>query len=211
MRHFLNEVKKLPVAAILLTLSGLAMLLFPLTVITVLVRTIGILAILYALLHLCEIFATAQHTVFTPLSLLLVLALLACGIVLTVAPDESTGFFILIAGIYLVFDGVGTLYRLHAARAGFSRVTDMPAHGYAYWCTLVMALAGCVLGIVMILLPRHSARVVAILIGIALLSSGVRMLLLWIRARRLLYAARIQSEKHTYVEADFTDKTGEDE
>ena len=188
-RQFLS---KFPLFDLLTAIFALLLMIAPISVITLVIRTIGITAALYAILRLVFNFTLNVRGVLFTLYSVSYVMLLVFGAILLINPKGALAFLSVSVGLYLIVDGVIRLLR--ASRAS----------GAAMVVGMTLAALTVLFGSVLLFYPAGAVKISAILVGAALLTSSItNITVLYIPQRRHF------NSKQNYIETDFIDKSDE--
>ena len=188
-RQFLS---KFPLFDLLTALFAILLIAAPISVVTLIIRSIGIAAALYAVARLILSFAISERDLLFTLYSVSYVMLLVFGAILLINPKGALAFLSVSVGLYLIVDGVIRLLR--ASRAS----------GAAMVVGMTLAALTVLFGSVLLFYPAGAVKISAILVGAALLTSSVtNITVLYIPQRRHF------NSKQNYIETDFIDKSDE--
>ena len=150
--------------AILCMLLGLALLMWPDQSMNVLGYGFGAVLALSGLLQVGGYVASDRQGFFKKLQLLAGILIAVVGVAILLAPKTVMKLTIVVIGIVMLYHGVMDI------KFGF----DIKSCKGGKWSvTLIMGLVTCALGVLVLVNPFESARVLMIIIGAGLIFDGV--------------------------------------
>lgn len=118
---------------------------------------------------------------------------LALGIIILLNPDNIMNFICVVLGVAVLADGLLKIQiALDSKRFGISK----------WWLILAVAFIACVCGILLLVRPSESIRVIIVLMGISLLAEGILNLSTVITAVKI-----VRNQQPDYIEIhEYTEK-----
>lgn len=162
MKKFFSEKWQKIIKACSFLIIGLAFILVPSSALSVTLRIIGGLLLIYEAIEIYEIFKAYRHSTVLSLVLINEVFLVLLALMLLINPLGAVRTLSLIVGIYfLVFGSVG-LYRSIGAK-------DIKG--------IVLNSVSALVGFMLLVLPYVFQSLITLILGIALIIKGVNLLL----------------------------------
>ena len=212
LRALLNLPSRFPLYAVIAAFTGLLMLILPLEHLPTVLIISGILTILYAILRILSVFFNTGELFSAGITVFALIGILLLGFTLALAPKESAEILATLVGAYLLIDGSVGLVKLLLQRSQFYLVSvygkKMSNKSIIFLAILssLMIIAGILLTAIQI----SDSRLGEVLCAIALIyAAGERIFFAYSenKSRKKLIP---KSEKDSYIEAEFVDKTDTD-
>lgn len=189
----MNSLKKEKLGSLIISLLylvlGFCIILFPTRSLETICFIVGIIAAVIGLYKTLFFFLRHHRNYIIWLDLISGLFSLLAGILLMLHPTFITNLFPVIIGILVIIDSAFKLQTsLNLRKKLFKN----------WWSLFFIALAGLVLGFLLVIHPFEANKVALILVGISLLLNGIQNLL------SLFYTVKIK-KNNTALEADFID------
>ena len=162
MKKFLSEKWQKIIKAISFLLIGLAFIFVPGTALSVTLRIIGALVLVYEALEIYEIVRANKNSPALALFLVNEIFVAILALMLLINPTGAVKLLSLIVAIYFIVFGAIGLYRSIDSRDTKAIVLNSVTGG---------------IGLLLLVLPYLFADVVTIILGIALIVKGVNLLL----------------------------------
>lgn len=177
------------VSSILFCLLGLLLLVLPDFSIRLFGQCLGVFMILFGLVKLVGYFSRDLFRLAFQYDLAFGILIAALGILTLVRPEPGVGFLCVMLGICVLADGLFKLQiALDARTFGIGR----------WWLILALALLTGVFGALLLFRPGEGARLLAVLLGLGLLSEGILNLCVALCTVKI-----VAHQKPDVIEADF--------
>ena len=190
--RFKQFLSKFPLFDLLTALFAILLISAPISVVTLVIRAIGVSAAIYAVARLIFAFALGERSVLFTLYSVAYVMLLVFGAILLINPDGALAFLTVTVGLYLIVDGIIRLLRSSRA-VGAPMVVGM-----------TLAALTVLAGSILLFFPASAVKLSAILVGAALLMSSVTNITVHFIPKKRSFSA-----KEKYIEAEFVDKSNE--
>lgn len=155
---------------ILLVLLGIFTFFNPRTLLRWVVRIYGIIAIITGLSDIVFYVKTTRYTGFGPvISLITGIISTMMGFMLAVYPGSGSWILVLMLPVWIIAHSISRLCHLDEIRN-----TSGDGH---YYFSLVLNIAGIVLGILMIFSPSFNYLAAGIVIGVCMIVMGIEMII----------------------------------
>lgn len=124
----------------------------------------GIILIVFGAFKLVGYFSKDLYRLAFQYDLAFGILTLALGIIILLNPDNIMNFICVVLGVAVLADGLLKIQiALDSKRFGISK----------WWLILAVAFIACVCGILLLVRPSESIRVIIVLMGISLLAEGI--------------------------------------
>lgn len=180
MHTFVEEMKRnSAISAIVTTLIGIVLVLYPDTAGRVMCYILGAGLILMGVVQLIISIRAERIGIYSRFSMVMDLALFLIGIWVCSKPDSVLALVPIIVGIIMIYHGFMDIsYTLDMKNAGAAK----------WWVALILALLTFAFGIALVLNPFLAYEVTMMLVGIVLLYDGgtdvILLIAAWITQRR---------------------------
>lgn len=181
-------------AGIITAAAGVALALFPIDLLSWILRAIGLLLLVLEAFRIIDVFKikTRDAVFFTTLISEITVALLA--LILLTAPLDALRTLAVAVGIYLTVTSALAIYR--AYRIG--------GRGAAFIGSTVLSIVTAVAGVWLIIYPASLYSFIGISLGIALIIKGALLIIDGMIADR-----SVKKDNRDYYSDDFVDKSHE--
>ena len=183
-----------PIFDIIGSIIGLLLIFTPESAVKVIIRIIGLALLIYAVYRTALLVRFYRRDAVFFLLILTQTILLLVGTVLAINPDGTLRLLAATVGAYMVANGALSLYRAAGTPVGGRKIA-----------TALAAVAGIILGFVLLFHPDGTLRLSAVLIGASLLVNSIRNIF----SRTKAWRAERQQKGEEYIEAEFVDKSDE--
>lgn len=144
--------------------AGAALITRPGLSVSAIGRVLGVSFVLFGAVKLIGYFSRDLYRLAFQYDLGFGLLLLVLGALMLARPSQMLEFLFTVLGVTILTDG---LYKVQIA-------VDAKRFGIpAWWLTLALAVAAGVAGMLLVFRPWESARLLTVLLGVALLAEGV--------------------------------------
>lgn len=148
--------------ALMYLLFGLVLCFFSGSILTTIVRVLGILLVVYGGYNLYQYFVTTKSTNLSPM--VIGIPGIIIGLILAVWPHMLINFFPIVAGVLLTFNSITQIQKsLVLKRAGIS----------SWMLSMVAALIMLFIGIILMIRPSSVINMIMSFTGIALIAEAV--------------------------------------
>ncbi len=160
-----------------ISLIGLAMLLFPGVSAELTGTVIGIAMIVFGLIKLAGYFSRDLFRLAFQFDLAFGLLLIAIGVIVVINPIDALSFICVALGIPILADG---LFKIQIA-------VDSRRFGIRnWWVILIVALITGFFGLTLVFRPAESAAVLMLMLGVALITEGALNMLTVLSAVKII-------------------------
>lgn len=212
---FLNALlklpSKLPIYAIIAALTGILMLILPIEHLPTVLRISGILLLIYAVYRIVSVFFSSRGLFSSGITLFALIGIILLGFTLAFSPESTASTLGVLVGIYLLIDGTVGLIKLLLQK---SQLYVIAVYGRRMSTGRIVALAilssfMIIAGLLLSVIQISSNRLGEVLCAIALIYAAAERIFFAV----VEYKAREKRDaaiKNMYIEADFVDKTDND-
>lgn len=160
---------------------------------TILGLVCGTIMLLFGIVKLVGYFSKDLYRLAFQYDLAFGILTLALGIIILLNPDNIMNFICVVLGVAVLADGLLKIQiALDSKRFGISK----------WWLILAVAFIACVCGILLLVRPSESIRVIIVLMGISLLAEGILNLSTVITAVKI-----VRNQQPDYIEIhEYTEK-----
>ena len=153
----------------------------------------GLMLIAFGAIKLLGYFSKDLYRLAFQYDLAFGILTLALGIIILLNPDNIMNFICVVLGVAVLADGLLKIQiALDSKRFGISK----------WWLILAVAFIACVCGILLLVRPSESIRVIIVLMGISLLAEGILNLSTVITAVKI-----VRNQQPDYIEIhEYTEK-----
>ena len=160
-----------------ISLIGLAMLLFPGVSAELTGTVIGIAMMVFGLIKLAGYFSRDLFRLAFQFDLAFGLLLIAIGVIVVINPIDALSFICIALGIPILADG---LFKIQIA-------VDSRRFGIRnWWVILIVALITGFFGLTLVFRPAESAAVLMLMLGVALITEGALNMLTVLSAVKII-------------------------
>lgn len=191
----LKSTKWLYVAFCLLLIgTGLCMAIWPTVSMTVMNYIIGALILAFGIIRIVGYFADDYYCIAFQFDLALGIFASVIGIAVLIHPKWIMASLPIAIGLFVLVDGLFSIQSaIDAKKFGIRR----------WWLILIFSILTVGIGLVMIFNPVRSAKVLAVITGIALIASGVEALIVALQTVKIKKAVKDRSPIEVdYIEID---------
>ena len=160
---------------------------------TILGLVCGTIMLLFGIVKLVGYFSKDLYRLAFQYDLAFGILTLALGIIILLNPDNIMNFICVVLGVAVLADGLLKIQiALDSKRFGIRK----------WWLILAVAFIACVCGILLLVRPSESIRVIIVLMGISLLAEGILNLSTVITAVKI-----VRNQQPDYIEIhEYTEK-----
>ncbi len=170
---------------------GLCLFVWPDVSLKVICLILGIVAVLYGTIKLVGYFSNDLYRLAFQFDLALGVLTIVLGVLLLAYPKGIIGVLPVLAGVFVLIESVLRLQTsIDARHFGMRR----------WWSILAVSVGGAALGIVMLLRPFESGRVLVRMMGLTLAIDGVENLLAGLYTIKV---PRRSSAEEEHIEAEY--------
>ncbi|MGN0547936.1 MAG: HdeD family acid-resistance protein [Acutalibacteraceae bacterium] len=191
----LKSTKWLYIAFCLLLIgTGLCMAIWPTVSMTVMNYIIGALILAFGIIRIVGYFADDYYCIAFQFDLALGIFASVIGIAVLIHPKWIMASLPIAIGLFVLVDGLFSVQSaIDAKKFGIRR----------WWLILIFSILTVGIGLVMIFNPVRSAKVLAVITGIALIASGVEALIVALQTVKIKKAVKDRSPIEVdYIEID---------
>ncbi len=176
----------------LVVAMGLCLMIWPDVSVKVICLTLGIVAVLCGVIKLAGYFSNDLYRLAFQFDLALGVLTIVLGALLLAYPQGIIGVLPVLAGVFVLIESVLRLQTsIDARHFGMRR----------WWLILAVSAGGAALGILMLLHPFESGRVLVRMMGLTLAVDGAESLLMGLYT---IKAPRRSSAEEEHIEAEYT-------
>lgn len=181
------------IVSLLLCVLGVVMIVVPDFSASLIGTLCGIVLIVFGAFKLVGYFSKDLYRLAFQYDLAFGILTLALGIIILLNPDNIMNFICVVLGVAVLADGLLKIQiALDSKRFGIRK----------WWLILAVAFIACVCGILLLLRPSESIRVIIVLMGISLLAEGILNLSTVITAVKI-----VRNQQPDYIEIhEYTEK-----
>ena len=200
--------EKIPIYSIITLVIGLLLLIFPGSALALMLRIGGILILVYSIYKLISIFVLDTDIFSGSLGFFATVATLTVGIILVINPSVIGGIVFTLFGLYLATMGIFSLWRASMLDAHYEFL-GIKKDKTTQVVSSLLSIVTLLLGIILIVFPLTLPRLAITVSGICLVIEGIKSATVKIIEIVNERKTDKTSTKENLIEADFVDKTDE--
>ena len=199
--------EKIPIISLIITIIGLLLICFPRSATAAVLRTSGVIILIYSIYRLIFVFLLNKDVFRTTLDFALAFFALIISVLLLADPLGMSSFISMLFGLFLIAESAFRLWSLAVSRARYEYF-GMPIDTKSRAFKITFSVITLVIGTFLLIFPLATHSFVAVITGLCLVFEGVKGVI-----ARIIEIKnnpdKFPSARSNDIEADFEDKTDE--